>query len=351
MAIAVAVSKNQHQDTVREDIRNGAALNRAYLLMNVLAAAIASYGLFGNSPAVVISAMIVAVLLGPIVGVSLALVDIDMKLLLKSLTSLLAGAIGVMATAFIIGTIHKDMPITNEITARTAPNLLDLMVALAGGAAGAYATVSPRLSIAVVGVAIAVALVPPLSAAGILFARGEVDLAFGALLLVFTNMVAIQFASSVVLWLTGFRRISRTSGLSLLAFAQGNAISIVILLALAVVFTTSLHRVVARQLYEASARFTLQEGIKDSVGSYLVEVRFDETVPGKNIIRAVMRGPHPPSAAQVGALEDKLPIPPRRTRVELRIRFVPTTVINRDGPLYGDVKFGATEQHGARIAE
>jgi uncharacterized hydrophobic protein (TIGR00271 family) len=343
MTIAVVDSKTQHQDSVRENIRDGAVLSSAHLLMNVLAATIATYGLFANSPAVVISAMIVAVLLGPIVGVSLALVDIDMRLLLQSLTSFLAGASGVMVTAFIIGTVHKDMPITNEIMTRTAPNLLDLMVALAGGAAGAYATVSPRLSIAVVGVAIAVALVPPLSAAGILFARGEVDLAFGALLLTFTNMVAIQFASSVVLWLTGFRRISRTSGLSLLAFAQGNGISIVILFAMAVVFTTSLQRVVAKQLYEASVRSTLQEGIEDSVGSHLVEVRFDETVPGRNIVRAVIRGPNPPSAAQVAALEAKLPISPHRTIGELRIRFVQTTIVNREGPLYGDEQFGATE--------
>jgi uncharacterized hydrophobic protein (TIGR00271 family) len=337
------ILQKQLRETVRENIRSGSELSSAYVLMNLLAATIATYGLFANSPAVVISAMIVAVLLGPIVGVSLALVDIDMKLLLKSLTSLLAGAIGVLVIAFIIGTIHKDMPITNEIMARTAPNLLDLMVALAGGAAGAYATVSPRLSIAVVGVAIAVALVPPLSAAGILFARGEVGLAFGALLLTFTNMVAIQFASSVVLWLTGFRRISRTAGLSVLAFARGNAISIVILLALAVLFTTSLRRAVARQLYEASARSTLQTEIQDSVGSHLVEVRFDETTPGKNIIRAVMRGPNPPSPAQVAALEAKLPISPDRTTVELRIRFVQATIINRDGLLYDGVEFGTAE--------
>jgi uncharacterized hydrophobic protein (TIGR00271 family) len=334
---------NQHQDTVRENIRNGAVLSRAYLLMNVLAATIATYGMFANSPAVVISAMIVAMLLGPIVGVSLALVDIDMKFLLKSLTSLLVGIIGVMVTAFIIGTIHKDMPITNEIMARTAPNLLDLMVALAGGAAGAYATVSPRLSVAIVGVVIAVALVPPLSAAGILFARGEVDLAFGALLLTFINIVAIQFASSVVLWLTGFRRISRTSGLSLVAFAKGNAVSIVILLALAVVFTTSLHRIVARKLYETSTRFTLQKEINQSIGNHLVVVQFDKIVRGKNIIRAVVRGPIPPSAAQVAALEAKLPIPPDGKKVNLRIRFVHTTIIDRNGPLNDDVEFGTTE--------
>ena len=163
MADTIPILKNQHRETVSESIRNDAALSRACLVMNVLAATIASYGLFGNSPAVVISAMIVAMTLGPIVGVSLALVDIDMKLLLKSITSLAVGAIVVMITAFIIGTIHKEIPITKEIIARTAPNLLDLMVALAGGAAVAYATVSPRLSVAFIGVAVATALVPPLA--------------------------------------------------------------------------------------------------------------------------------------------------------------------------------------------
>ena len=72
MTSAILVSQNQHRDTVREGIRNGAIFSKAYLLMNVLAATIASYGLFANSPAVVISAMIVAMLLGPIVGISLA---------------------------------------------------------------------------------------------------------------------------------------------------------------------------------------------------------------------------------------------------------------------------------------
>lgn len=82
----------------------------------------------------------------------------------------------VIVTAFTIGLLHRDIPITHEILARTAPNLIDLMVALAGGAAGAYASVSPRLSVALVGVAIATALVPPLASAIILFAHGEIRL-------------------------------------------------------------------------------------------------------------------------------------------------------------------------------
>lgn len=341
-AMTILASQNESSETIRESIRMGATFDRAYLLMNVLAATIASYGLFANSPAVVIGAMIVAMLLGPIAGIALALVDTDMKFLLKSLSTLLAGAIGVMITAFIVGTIHKDIPITNEIMARTAPNLLDLMIALAGGAAGAYATVSPRLSVAFVGVAIATALVPPLSSAGILFARGEVDLGIGALLLTFTNMVAIQFACSVVLWFTGFRKVTRISGHSFFTFIRRNVVSIAILLVLAVVLTNSLHRVVARQIYETTTRFTLQQKINSSLGSHLAVVQF-ETNRGTTIVRAVVRGPNPPSPVQVAAMEAELPSPPDDTELELRIRFVQTEIINRDGPLYEDNGFGTSE--------
>jgi len=334
--------ENQDRETIRESIRKGATFDRAHLLMNVLAATIASYGLFVNSPAVVIGAMIIGMLMGSIAGVALALVDGDMKFLLKSLSSLLAGVMGVMATALILGTIHKEMPLTNGILALTAPNLLDLMIALAGGAAGAYATVSPRLSISFVGVAVTTALVPPLSSAGILFARGEFDLAFGALLLAFTNMVAIQFAFSVVLGFTGFRRVIRTSGHSLYTFVKQNFVSITILLVLAVVLTSSLERVVVRQIFETTTRFTLQKEINSSLGSRLVEVQF-ETIPEITIIRAVVRGPNPPSAAQVAALEAELPSPPDDTKVELRVRFVQTEIINRDGPLYEDNDFRTSE--------
>lgn len=340
--MAIPVLQNQHQESTRESIRNGAEFNLAYLLMNVLAATIASYGLFANSPAVVIGAMIVAMLMGPIAGVSLALVDSDVKFLLKSLLTLLAGVVAVMVTAFIVGAIHKDIPITNEIMARTAPNLLDLMIALAGGAAGAYATVSPRLSIAFIGVAIATALVPPLSSAGILLARGEVGLAFGALFLASINMVAIQFAFSVVLWITGFRRVTRIPGLSWSTFMKGNVVSITILLILAFMLTINLHRVVARQLYESTTRFTLKQEVAASKGCYLVEVRF-ETAPGTTIVRAVVRGPEAPSAVQVAAMEGRLPSPPDSTTVELRVRFVETTIINREGTLYEDNGFGTSE--------
>lgn len=326
----------QHKERIRETIRQGATFNWAYFFMNVLAATIAAYGLFANSPAVVIGAMIVAMLLGPIMGISLALVDGDMLLLRKGVLCLGGGILGVMVTGYILGLIHKNVPVTVEIMARTAPSLLDLMVALAGGAAGAYATASPRLTVAFIGVAIATALVPPLVAASLLLARGEIELAFGALLLAFTNMVAIQFASSVVLWMSGFRNVTQTNGLALRTLLKRNIVSLIVLLALGVILTTNLQQAIAKQLFESAARSILQQEIEQLPGSYLAEVRYETTL-NTTIIRAVMRGPVPPSTIQIAAMEARLPLPPNGSPLELRIRYIQTLILNRNGQMYTDL--------------
>jgi uncharacterized hydrophobic protein (TIGR00271 family) len=311
--MADSLSPDAWKENARDDIRNGAELNTPFILINTLAATIASYGLFSNSPAVIIGAMIVAMLLGPITGIGLSLIDNDMRLLLRSIATLLVGSLSVMPTALIIALLHRDIPITSEIMARTSPNLIDLMIALAGGAAGAYASVSPRLSVAFVGVAIAAALVPPLCSAVILFAHGEFSLGLGACLLTFTNMVAIQFACSLVFWLTGFRRVSHRSELSWLAFLKGNAVSMTILCVLAVILTGSLHQNVSRQLFETTARFTLAQELRAFAGNHLAEVRFETQAstgtPAKTILRAVVRGPTEPTPTDVRSMESRLPSP------------------------------------------
>ena len=164
---------------IRANINSNSAFDAAYVTMNGLATVVACYGLFANSPAVVIGAMIIAMLLGPIVGVSLGLVDKNNELVRKALPTLVGGFLIVYGTAFILGVIHRDFPLTDEIYARTTPNLMDLMIALGGGAAGALSMISSRLSVAFVGVAIATALVPPLSASAICLARGEYPYGLG----------------------------------------------------------------------------------------------------------------------------------------------------------------------------
>ncbi|MFV0439040.1 MAG: DUF389 domain-containing protein [Desulfopila sp.] len=323
---------------VREGIRLGAELSLPYFAMNILAATIASYGLLVNSPAVIIGAMLIAMLLGPIAGISLALVESDLQLLFRGTLTLLAGAAVVFITAYVIGVIHLDVPVSREIIGRTSPNLADLVIALAGGAAGAYAMVSPKLSVAVVGVAIATALVPPLCAANILFARGEFALGSGALLLTFTNIVAIQFSSSVVFWLAGFRKISQAKGLSFFGFFRSNLISIAILCVLAVILTQKVQEILARKVFETKTESVLRTKI-NSDSSYLLPIRFIDGDNGVCIVLGGMVAPVPPTAEQVATLEKELPPHPDGRPVELRLRYAETVVIGRKGRLFSNAGF------------
>lgn len=318
---------------VREEIYDAATLDAAYFIMNMLAAAIASYGLLSNSAAVVIGAMIVAMLLGPIGGLGLSVADADLRRIGICGAALFAGVAAVMATAGAIGFVHRAAPLTDQIMARTAPNLFDLMIALTGGAAGAYATISPRLKLSVVGVAIATALVPPLATSAILFVRGDFVLARGAFLLAFANMAAIQFAFSAVLWISGFRRGVPGDENAILAFAKRDAISLAMLLGLALALANNLHLLLKRETYEAETKSTIARALADLPGDYLAEVRFGSE-KGTAVVDAVVRGPAAPTPTQVAAIESQLPAALDDAKPQLRIRFVETTTIGRDGPIY-----------------
>lgn len=139
---------------VRVEIEEASSFDRPFVVTNVLAAVVACYGLLVDSAAVVIGATILAMLLGPISGIALALVDGDARLLGRASLAVAGRVSVVLITAAIIGFVHKDVPVTHQILERTSPNFFELMIALAGGAAGAYASISPRLSIAFVGVAL-----------------------------------------------------------------------------------------------------------------------------------------------------------------------------------------------------
>jgi uncharacterized hydrophobic protein (TIGR00271 family) len=116
---------------------------------------VACYGLLENSAAVVIGAMIIAMLLGPISAMGLALVDGDNQLLRRASASLAGGVLLVVITEFFVGLFNREIPATTEMLTRTSPNVFDLLIALGGGAAGAFAVIYRRLSVAFVGVAIA----------------------------------------------------------------------------------------------------------------------------------------------------------------------------------------------------
>ena len=172
-----------HQTKTREAVASGAVLNVPYLTMNAAAALIASFGLLQNSPAVIIGAMLIAMLYGPIVGVALGLAEASLPLLAGSLLSEITGATWVLAIGYAVGVASRNIPISGEILSRTSPNILDLLIALAGGVAGGFTYVWRGLQGVIVGVAIATALVPPLASCGILLAHHLPTLGAGAFLL------------------------------------------------------------------------------------------------------------------------------------------------------------------------
>jgi len=193
------------QAEVYRNVRRGARPRVDFFVMSGLAAAIAALGLLLNSPAVIIGAMLVAPLMLAVLGLGLGVVQGDLRLLRLAVSATLRGALLAIAVGLLMGLAVPDGSPTAEMLARTHPTLLDLGVALVSGAAGAYALCRKDVSASLPGVAIAAALMPPLTTVGLGLAMGSSRIADGALVLFLTNLVAISAAGGLVfLWL-GFR--------------------------------------------------------------------------------------------------------------------------------------------------
>lgn len=184
-------------------VARDARLDKKFLLLIILAAAIATLGLLQSSAAVVIGAMLVSPLMGPIMGIGFGLATLESNLIKRSLVTIAAGMAVAILVAMLIIWISPIQDVTPELRARTQPTLLDLGVAVVGGIAGVYA-IMRKLSGVMVGVAIATALVPPLSTVGFGLATGRPDFALGAALLFLTNTLAIAFAATIVARLNHF---------------------------------------------------------------------------------------------------------------------------------------------------
>lgn len=211
----------------RRRVMNELAMTRVehwtwrFTVMLTLSVVVAVMGLSANSAAVVIGAMLLAPLMTPVLATAASL---SMSLWAKAIVAFLRVAVATawcIGLAYLLSMLLPDGPLPNEVQARTQPDIRDLVVALAAGAAGSYATVRKDASAALPGVAVAVALVPPLGAVGITLEAGDLDLAVGAMLLYTTNLAAIIFAGVMVFIATGFvppRRLSNT-GLQLVVAA------------------------------------------------------------------------------------------------------------------------------------
>ena len=193
------------QVEIYKRVRRDSRPDTDFFVMMGLAAIIATYGLLQGSTAVIIGAMLVAPLFTPILATSLAIVQGDIRLLRLAAEAAVKGIVLAIGLALVLTVLTPLRNVTHEIAIRTSPNLFDLAVALASGAAGAYAVARKDVATSLPGVAIAAALVPPLCVIGIGLALNNGDVTWGGTLLFTTNLIAITLAGAVTLMLLGFR--------------------------------------------------------------------------------------------------------------------------------------------------
>lgn len=182
-----------------------------FFVLLVFATIIATYGVLSDSSATVIGAMLIAPLMTPIIATTTAVVMGSLPRALRSIALTAIGVLAVILIAYLLTWIVPDQTISftnnQEISSRINPGLYAIVTALGAGAAGAFITSRSEIADAIGGVAIAVALAPPLCVVGISLQEGQWDAASGAFLLFLTNFMATLFAGGLVLVVIGLSKL------------------------------------------------------------------------------------------------------------------------------------------------
>ena len=191
-------------------LRSDAKLNHTFLALMILSTILATFGLFANSAAVIIGAMLVAPLMTPIVSLSMGLLRGDSNIIEESLVKIAVGVVLALLASSLLAFMLPYSEITPEMRMRINPTLLDLGVAILSGIIAAYSKSFKEIIQNLAGVAIAVALVPPLAVSGIGIGYGNFALFSGAFLLFFTNLVGIILAAVMTFNILGFSNVVKS---------------------------------------------------------------------------------------------------------------------------------------------
>jgi len=192
------------REELYNDVARGAQLDGNYLLLVFLSTIVAAIGLIENNVAVIIGAMVIAPLLGPNIALALGTALGDRPLMAKSLNSMLVGLSLAILVAFLIASIWPLQLTSQELLSRTDVKMDSIALALASGAA-AVLSLTTGLSSVLVGVMVAVALLPPAATIGLMFGAGHWQQAEGAALLLAANIVSVNLAAKLVLLYRGIR--------------------------------------------------------------------------------------------------------------------------------------------------
>lgn len=225
-----------------EQISDGVTFRGANLWVLIFAIFIACLGLNLNSTAVIIGAMLISPLMGPIIGMGLAVGRADLELLKRSLTNYGVSTVISVLTAALYFQLTPLTEAQSELLARTSPTLYDVLIALFGGAAGILALSTGGKGNVIPGVAIATALMPPLCTAGYGLAMGEWSFFFGACYLFFINTVFIALATYLGVRLLQFKPKQFVDKARLAVVNRYIAVIVVVTMLPAVYMTTQIIR-------------------------------------------------------------------------------------------------------------
>jgi uncharacterized hydrophobic protein (TIGR00271 family) len=223
-------------------LRDDAEINNLYLVLMLLSTMLAATGLYLNSASVIIGAMLLAPLMAPIVSLAMGILRGYDKMIKKSLGKIAVGVTIALLASIIITLLFPDKPITGEMQARLNPTLLDLAVAIISGIAAAYSKSFREIIQSLAGVAIAVALVPPLAVAGTGIGRWDFQFFFQAFLLFSTNLVGIVIAATLTFRMLGYSPAIRSK--------RNLGMVLCLLLLIAVPLYLSYHRIIEERVFE-----------------------------------------------------------------------------------------------------
>ena len=190
-------------------LRFNAKLKTSYLVLMVISTLLACFGIFSNSSPVVIGAMILAPLMNPVISMSMATLRHERAMAIDCTRTILVGLGVSFLAAFLLTQLTPLYTPNEEILSRIRPNLLDLGIAVLSGIAGAYAHAREEVAKTLAGVAIAVALIPPLAVSGIGLGWMDWEIFSGAMLLLITNLAGMVLAAGLTFKILGFGPISR----------------------------------------------------------------------------------------------------------------------------------------------
>jgi uncharacterized hydrophobic protein (TIGR00271 family) len=292
------------REQLYKSVLDASHLDLEYVAMLAFAALIALFGLLQNSVAVIIGAMLISPLMNPVLAGALALVLGDWSLGRRA-ASVLAWSIGgAIALTWLVAWLTPLKQVTPEILARTNPNLLDLLVAILAGLAGTLALRGGPVSMTIIpGVAIAVAVIPPLAVVGFSLSTHHGSMAWGGFLLFVTNLVSIMISAAVVFRLMGFVPHGDTEeGRAKLRSRM--AVSALVLVILAVPLVQTLRRAVTQIGLRADVEEVVNRGFKTG-HSTVADLSYAEGGEGFKV-NVTVRTTQYFGTAQIEAVQDAL---------------------------------------------